>query len=179
MPAFLFPAYSFLKAGSVPSFWVTWYWIGVRRSLSSSSVGLTNVFICPPFQRGGAGDPACALEEAPPAHAVSSSARAAATGPTKPYHERHDNPVIVSPPGIFACPLDAGEGARDSSDRLQSCYRSGTDPDRACVKLPCRLDMPSGGHKFWHQWRPAEAPVCSHSRKGPAKHRAGGPSAWF
>src|SRR5713226_3229180 len=115
MPAFLLSEYSFLKAGSVPSFWVTRYCIGVSRFLSSSSEGLTKVFMLPPSQRGGAGDPACASPRAPSAHAVSGRSATDATSPIRAASTRIDiSVVIVTRCGMFAWNFDADQGLPES-----------------------------------------------------------------
>src|SRR5687767_1794777 len=45
MPCFLLSQYSFWNGGSVPSCWVTLYWMGVSVFLSSSSAGFLKSFI--------------------------------------------------------------------------------------------------------------------------------------
>src|SRR5712692_5987295 len=115
MPAFLLSEYSSLKAGSVPSFWVTRYCIGVSRFLSSSSEGLTKIFMLPPSQRGGAGDPACASPRTPSAHAISGRSAIDATSPIRAASTRNDiSVVIVTRSGIFPWNFDSDQGLPES-----------------------------------------------------------------
>src|SRR5437899_4697798 len=121
MPGFLLSQYSFLKAGSVPSCWVTRYCVGVSRFLSSSSGGFTNVLMVPPAGGGALGAPAAASSPvrpaesplAPPAHAARRRSAIVPARPATPAR-RAFSAVIATLRGIFARTLDAVEGLLDS-----------------------------------------------------------------